>query len=258
VVVLNRSATVNFRSRSPSGLHFNATFDFAFDCPTGYALPSDTARYGARCTPLYTWPVTTQTVVYVIASFTVLVNVIVLGVVIVNYSTLVIRAASGVFCVLILAFNLLMAIGAYMMGMHPFVCCCLSTSILFFAYDVTCVMACNQCAERSGRSGGGQRRVSRPGVVHRSGSGGQSVVFDCQNRAHPSNLHLHSHQTTQPLQLGSAQICVLDDECGNRAAARIQRSALQLLHACAWYQLSLCLYLYLCSAPNYPIPSLSL
>ncbi len=130
VVVFSQTATLQFSSRAAGGNPFSALYWFSPHCPDGYALApkivtvanTNTQRVEEQCTivrPVYDIGTALQAGIYLLASVTMAVVLVVMFVIFKYRKSILIRAASREFCFAMLSFLLVTALGSIFHVMSP-------------------------------------------------------------------------------------------------------------------------------------------
>lgn len=114
-VVLDKVATLNFRSRNLAGNHFVANFTVAFECPSLYKYDFSSER----CFYYFNLDSGIQNAMFAVLSIFNLILIFVCAVIVKKRNSLIIRSSSFPFCFSMLIFMILLGCGSYFYVISP-------------------------------------------------------------------------------------------------------------------------------------------
>jgi len=120
--ILNRFATVNFRSQKTSGVHFSANYTISYECPEGFDyFEQYDGNYliHARCLMLFKNSQGIAYAVYAISAAFSSLLLFVTTVVVKKRNTLIIKSSSFPFCFCMLVFMTILCIGGVFYAISP-------------------------------------------------------------------------------------------------------------------------------------------
>jgi len=122
IVVLNSKATLVFRSKKLSGVHFSANYSVSAICPSNYVF----FEQSQKCEKLFALNQAIQIAIFCIISAFILLLVAITTVITIKRNSLIIRSSSFPFCLSMLIFMIALGIGSYFYAVYPeaktFVC----------------------------------------------------------------------------------------------------------------------------------------
>lgn len=115
IVVLNKRATLVFRSKKLSGLHFTANFSVSYSCPESFQYDP----LSEKCQNLFVINAGIQTAIFAIISVFMILLLFITSVIIKKRNSLIIRSSSVPFCLSMLVFMIALGVGSYFYAVYP-------------------------------------------------------------------------------------------------------------------------------------------